>query len=153
MTRFATPTMLGTPTIQIVIMSVFAFLLSNVSAIVDSFLHPEIPYFDEEHLIVGGITGAVSLTLLFLARSFLNRLVIARERINRLEIMLPICASCKKIRKPDSDPHSADSWQAIESYITEKTKTEFSHGICPECLAKLYPENHCIPPIGKGSNS
>ncbi len=34
--------------------------MSNLSALVDAFLHPEIPYFDIEHLIVGGVTGLVS---------------------------------------------------------------------------------------------
>ncbi|MBW2615776.1 MAG: cyclic nucleotide-binding domain-containing protein [Deltaproteobacteria bacterium] len=47
---------------------------------------------------------------------------------------LPICANCKKIRNED------DSWIPIEKYITEHSEAEFSHGICPECAKKLYPE-------------
>ncbi len=54
------------------------------------------------------------------------------ERINNLEKFLPICSFCKKIRDKDN------SWHQIESYITEKTDTEFSHSICPDCAEKHY---------------
>lgn len=61
-----------------------------------------------------------------------------RERaINELKVLrgyLPICASCKKIRDDEG------SWQQIESYIRDNSEAEFSHGICPECSKKLYPE-------------
>jgi len=53
---------------------------------------------------------------------------------NTLGSFLPICANCKKIREDD------DSWTAIEVYIRDRSETEFSHGICPECEKKLYPE-------------
>jgi PAS domain S-box-containing protein len=45
---------------------------------------------------------------------------------------IPICASCKKIRD------EKNQWVQIESYISEKTKADFSHGICPECAKSLY---------------
>ena len=48
--------------------------------------------------------------------------------------LLPICASCKKIRDDKG------YWNQIEVYITEHSEAEFSHGICPECVKKLYPE-------------
>ncbi|HOP62019.1 MAG TPA: hypothetical protein PK358_06055 [Spirochaetota bacterium] len=54
------------------------------------------------------------------------------ERINNLEKFLPICSFCKKIRDEENN------WHSIESYITGKTKTEFSHGVCPECAEKHY---------------
>jgi len=47
---------------------------------------------------------------------------------------LPICASCKKIRDDKG------YWQAVESYIDSHSEAKFSHGICPECIQKLYPE-------------
>ena len=50
--------------------------------------------------------------------------------------MLPICANCKKIR----DDHGY--WNQIESYIREHSEADFSHSICPDCSAKLYPELH-----------
>ena len=54
------------------------------------------------------------------------------QRMKYLEGILPICASCKKIR--DDKGH----WHQIESYIRDKSEAEFSHGICPECGKKLY---------------
>jgi CRP-like cAMP-binding protein len=54
--------------------------------------------------------------------------------VNTLGSFLPICASCKKIREKDG------SWIPIEAYISDRSETEFSHGICPECAKKLYPE-------------
>jgi len=44
------------------------------------------------------------------------------------------CASCKKIRDDKG------YWNQIESYIQKHSKAEFTHGICPECAKKLYPE-------------
>jgi len=58
----------------------------------------------------------------------------ALDHIKILKEMLPICANCKKIRKDDG------YWQQIETYITENSYTQFSHGICPDCIRKLYPE-------------
>lgn len=58
----------------------------------------------------------------------------AIAEVKTLRGFLPICASCKKIR----DDHG--SWQQMEAYIREHTGAEFSHGICPDCMAELYPE-------------
>jgi len=55
-------------------------------------------------------------------------------RLKYLEGILPVCASCKKIRD------ESGNWQYIESYIRERSAAEFSHGICPECAEKLYPD-------------
>lgn len=55
-------------------------------------------------------------------------------RVSYLESILPVCASCKKIRV---DP---EFWQGIEQFVEERSKTEFTHGICPECIEKYYPE-------------
>ena len=48
--------------------------------------------------------------------------------------LLPICMSCKKIRDDKG------YWNQIEGYIREHSEAEFSHGMCPECTRKLYPE-------------
>jgi hypothetical protein len=55
-------------------------------------------------------------------------------RMRYLEGMLPVCASCKKIRVAD------DEWQQIEVYIRDRSEAKFSHGICPDCAKRLYPE-------------
>jgi len=51
----------------------------------------------------------------------------ALERVKTLSGMLPICASCKKIRDHEG------YWKQIESYITEHSEAVFTHGICSEC--------------------
>ena len=55
-------------------------------------------------------------------------------QMKTLRGLLPICANCKKIRD------DRGYWNQIESYVREHSEAEFSHGICPECAAKLYPE-------------
>jgi hypothetical protein len=114
--------------------------MSNLNALVDAVLHPDIPYFDEEHLIVGGITGLMSTILFGLLALYVRYLNNALSNIKTLEGILPICSNCKKICKVDSDPRNMMSWQPIENYITEKTTSLFSHGICPDCAAKLYSQ-------------
>jgi PAS domain S-box-containing protein len=58
----------------------------------------------------------------------------ALGKIKTLSGMLPICASCKKIR------NDAGYWEQIESFLRDHSDAEFSHGICPDCAKKLYPE-------------
>lgn len=58
----------------------------------------------------------------------------ALDTIKRLHGILPICAWCKKIRD------DRGYWTKVESYIREHSEAEFSHGICPECVKKFYPE-------------
>lgn len=58
----------------------------------------------------------------------------ALAQVRSLSGLLPICASCKKIRDDQG------YWTQIESYIRDHSDAEFSHGICPECREHLYPE-------------
>ncbi|RWX51762.1 Cache domain-containing protein [Candidatus Electrothrix marina] len=58
----------------------------------------------------------------------------AMSKVKVLSGFLPICASCKKIRDDKG------YWNQIESYIREHSEADFSHGICPDCAKKLYPE-------------
>jgi len=55
-------------------------------------------------------------------------------RVNTLSGLLPICANCKKIRD------DTGYWNRLEAYIQHHSEAEFTHGICPECVEKLYPE-------------
>lgn len=66
--------------------------------------------------------------------ALLGELQAAMEKVKLLSGYLPICASCKKIRD------DSGYWQQIESYIRDHSEAEFSHGICPDCARKLYPE-------------
>ena len=58
---------------------------------------------------------------------------VALENIKTLRGLLPICASCKKIRDDKG------YWNQIETYIATHSEAEFSHGLCPACVQKLYP--------------
>jgi FixJ family two-component response regulator len=57
----------------------------------------------------------------------------ALAQVKTLSGLLPICASCKKIRDDKG------YWNQIEGYIEKHSDAVFSHGICPECANKLYP--------------
>ncbi|CAB1084727.1 hypothetical protein D1AOALGA4SA_12237 [Olavius algarvensis Delta 1 endosymbiont] len=63
-----------------------------------------------------------------------EKLLNAIEEIKTLSGLLPICSSCKKIRDDQG------YWTRIESYIEQHSDAEFSHGICPKCAKKLYPD-------------
>lgn len=58
----------------------------------------------------------------------------ALAEVKTLRGLLPICASCKDIRDDKG------YWQQIESYLRDHAEVEFTHGICPKCTKKLYPE-------------
>lgn len=63
-----------------------------------------------------------------------TELKIALDHIKQLQGMLPICSICKKIRDDKG------YWNQIESYISEHSEAKFSHGLCPECVKKFYPD-------------
>lgn len=56
------------------------------------------------------------------------------DEVKTLQDLIPICANCKKIRDDQG------YWQGVEVYISDHTDAKFSHGICPECIEKLYPD-------------
>ncbi len=58
----------------------------------------------------------------------------ALGEVKKLGGLLPICASCKKIRDDQG------YWTQLEHYIQKHSEAEFSHGVCPECAKMLYPE-------------
>ena len=64
----------------------------------------------------------------------IHELTDALGNIKTLKGLLPICSSCKKIRDDKG------YWQKVESYISEHTQAEFTHGICPDCVRRVYPE-------------
>ncbi len=66
----------------------------------------------------------------------IERLKKSLDEVKKLSGLLPICASCKKIRDDKG------YWKQIEEYIRDHSEAEFSHGICPQCSQKLYPEYH-----------
>lgn len=55
-------------------------------------------------------------------------------KVKLLSGLLPICASCKKIRDDQG------YWQQVEIYIRNHSEAEFTHGMCPDCMARYYPD-------------
>jgi hypothetical protein len=68
-------------------------------------------------------------------RKTIEELEQSKAEIGQLRGLLPICASCKRIRDGDQQ------WILIEKYIEVRSEASFTHGICPECVRTLYP-NH-----------
>ena len=64
----------------------------------------------------------------------IQELTEALARVKTLSGLLPICASCKKIRDDKG------YWQQVETYISQRSEADFTHGICPDCVERLYPE-------------
>jgi PAS domain S-box-containing protein len=63
-----------------------------------------------------------------------RRLQQVLDEVRTLRGIVPICANCKKIRDDKG------FWNQVEKYVSDHTEAEFSHGICPECAQKLYPD-------------
>jgi hypothetical protein len=51
-----------------------------------------------------------------------------------LKSILPMCASCHKIRDDE------DYWSSVESFFKDRLDVDFSHGLCPDCIRELYPD-------------
>jgi HAMP domain-containing protein len=64
----------------------------------------------------------------------IQELQAALASVHQLQGLLPICSGCKMIRDDQG------YWKQIESYLGTHADVRFSHGLCPECLKKLYPE-------------
>ncbi|HAL57817.1 MAG TPA: hypothetical protein DCP63_15460 [Bacteroidetes bacterium] len=73
-------------------------------------------------------------------RAFLERERLVRDlqeavaELKTLSGLLPICSNCKKVRDDKG------YWTQIEAYIQQRSAARFSHGICPDCMEKLYPD-------------
>ncbi len=86
-------------------------------------------------LIDSALHCLVSIGLVFMC---VRRMEVAMRRANaelrQLGGLLPICASCKRIRD------DRGYWHQVEQYIQTHSEAEFTHGICPECMRRLYPD-------------
>lgn len=66
-----------------------------------------------------------------------NHILLLQHAVDNIKVLrglLPICAHCKKIRDDQGQ------WHAVETYVRERADVDFSHGICPDCLNKHYPQ-------------
>jgi PAS domain S-box-containing protein len=96
------------------------------------------PLFDDRGAVIGLFGIARDITARKEAEKERERLI--RElnetlaKVKSLSGLLPICASCKKVRDDKG------YWNQIEAYISDHSEAEFSHGLCPACAQKLYEE-------------
>lgn len=97
------------------------------------------PFYDADDEFAGYIGSCIDVTERVEARKLL--LQERDSEIRRLRGLLPICSSCKKIR------NDGGIWEQIEKYVSEHSEAEFSHGLCPECAPKMFPEY--FPPVKK----
>lgn len=67
-------------------------------------------------------------------RELARRVEEAMASVKVLRGLLPICSSYKNVRDDDG------YWNQIEAYIREHSEAEFSHGMCPDCARRLYPD-------------
>jgi len=118
---------------QIIYYELFGFCLLIFMTWINEFL--DLP----QHLLGGqptpfNITESIFESLLILIVGLLVILLTLKllREITHLEGLLPICASCKKIR----DSHG--NWIQIEEYIRDHSAAKFSHSICPACAKELY---------------
>ena len=87
-----------------------------------------------DSLSVGVNNGFVvisDLTALY-AQRLIAELKSALSEVRTLKELLPICASCKKVRDDQG------YWSQIDVYLRTRAAVEFTHGICPDCDARLY---------------
>jgi DNA-binding NtrC family response regulator len=90
----------------------------------------------QDYIVKGQVVGSMlgrSILYAIERRKLLSQLEHSAREIKELRGILPICASCKKIRDDKG------YWTQVEIYISDHSGTEFSHGICPDCAEKLYP--------------
>jgi len=63
-----------------------------------------------------------------------EQLQAALDKVKLLSGLLPICSHCKKVRDDEG------YWQEVEVYVSRHSEADFSHGICPNCMQRFYPE-------------
>jgi hypothetical protein len=99
--------------------------------------------------LVAALLGAAAVTFYRLRMAALRareselqrRVDEAVANIQVLQGMLPICASCKKVRE------DTGYWRQIETYVMARSSATFSHGICPECYEKMRIEDPNLPTL------
>jgi hypothetical protein len=89
------------------------------------------PLRDLTGRLLGLLSSAVETTYL---KETIIRLQNALNEVQLLKGLLRICASCKRIK----DERGA--WQPLEAYLQAHSEAKFTHGVCPDCLRRLYPE-------------
>ncbi len=92
------------------------FLILSVSPILYFFMfRPLVHYVNEQKNIAADLRSAI-------------------DEIKILGTLIPMCASCGKMR------NDSGYWQVLDMYLKENAKARITHGICPDCIENLYPD-------------
>jgi PAS domain S-box-containing protein len=91
-----------------------------------------VPYNDDNGCFAGFIGSCIDVTDRVDAQEALRRNL--ENQIKQLRGIIPICSYCKKIRTDE------ESWQQLETYISEHSGALFSHSMCPTCFDKQIKE-------------
>jgi GAF domain-containing protein len=96
--------------------------------------------FTDKDAGIASVFGELAAVALANSRylDLLNEKTVSLERalseVKTLRSLLPICANCRKVRDDEG------LWSQLDAYLSSHTDTRFSHGLCPDCMRKLYPE-------------
>jgi hypothetical protein len=94
--------------------------------------HRQVAFLSISVVFLALVLGTLSLAAMV---RYLTGVIRSRtEKLRVLEGMLPICSFCKKVRVED------DRWMQIERYVAERSDSDFTHSLCPECMEEHYPE-------------
>lgn len=91
-----------------------------------------VPFHHDDGSFAGYIGSCVDIHEDVEGRAAKARL--AELELTRLAGLLPICASCKRIRD------DAGYWQSVEQYVTEHSDARFTHGLCPGCMDRALDD-------------
>lgn len=88
------------------------------------------------------LTKPLDVSELWMRLRVAERILQYTTQVRQLEAMLPICSYCKKIRD------DRNYWQQLEGYISERTGSDFSHSVCPDCYTRIVvPELQAIKAV------
>lgn len=96
--------------------------------------------FNLHHLPMAVLFGLVGVVFGFLNLSYADRLQKKEQRVSQLESLLPICAYCNKVREIGKPAEDRSAWHEMEQYLSIKTETQFTHGMCPDCYDRVMDE-------------
>ena len=113
-------------------------LLPAVELNIRSLVHA----FHPQHIPMAFFFGLLGMSLGAINVYYLKTIMKSRRQIKLLEGLLPICSYCKRIRDDAGKEQGTGKWERIEEYIYKKTDQEFTHGICPQCVEKVFPRKN-----------
>jgi len=141
---YATGKSVQFPILYILPVGMAAWSNKKVTAYAIAFLLPlarvlfHFPWAEMQTMSVAVVNAVIRILVLGIFVYLLDRTALQtrelQKKVKVLEGILPICASCKRIRNEKGE------YEQMEKYVTEHSEASFTHGICHECAKKLYPE-------------